>query len=60
MPFPFLFAPLAAVTTKTLAEIAAAAAVATLASDATRDFYQEIKKSSSQKDDREQSDERNI
>lgn len=60
MPFPFLFAPVAAITTKTLAEIAAAAAVATLASDATRDLYQEIKKRSSSQDDRKQSDDRNV
>ncbi|WP_041361093.1 hypothetical protein [Methylococcus capsulatus] len=59
MPLPLLFAPLAALTAKTLAAAAAEAVAATVASAVTYDLYQKIKESASSQDDREQSDERN-
>lgn len=60
MPLPLLFAPLVALTAKTLAAAAAEAAAATLAGAVTYDLYQEVKKSASSQDNREQSDERNV
>lgn len=54
MPLPLLFAPLAALTAKTLAAAAAEAVAVTLAGAVTYDLYQEVKKSASSQDAREQ------
>lgn len=60
MPLPLLFAPLAALTAKTLAAAAAEAAAATLAGAVTYDLYQEAKKRTSSQNDREQNDELDV